>query len=611
MTGYDDTLYVQQNSAAILASWQDSLINPSVILRTLAGTTEDEFLHIGSQMQNFYQRSSDITAMANQLVDAVTGQQIRLLIDRFRQIMADMEIYLSGARSQNHNSCETLERIPVLLEQVSQPLESFRKMTKTLRMLGISTKIESSRLGDMGNGFQTLALDVEKLSELVCQKSVNILEHRHQLSKTIAADLQVVHASETAQNRDVSDILAKTSRNLEELEGVNTRCGTLGNLISSISRDVTANISEVVSSLQMHDMTRQQVEHIVGAVELLSANLRDSTGMASTREIHRKLIIEAGDVCELQSAQLRFATSELSTAVCSIVDNLRDVAAKQASMASEILSTTGLVDSGGGSFMEAMHRGMDTVTAVLTNCAESERGMSATLSHVANTMQEVTGFVTDIESIGSEIGLIALNAQIKAAHTGRDGAALGVLAEAIKRLSVDAIIQTDTVSQILLQINQFTQHLLQEATGGSEQLSRIAAMEKEMSNILLELEHINNALMELLPGLGSMIGALADDIERVTVGIDVHERAQGMAEQVVTCLDTIVAASRELEPASSEFKNNLRHMEEHYTMQSERHIHEAIARKRGGGSFAPSTYIPETEAAACDASEFGANVDLF
>jgi methyl-accepting chemotaxis protein len=594
---------------AVFDEWRTIIAPSRETLQKLAGTTEDEFLQIGSQLQDFYQRSSEITGMANQLVDSVSGEQTHQLIDRLRQMIGDMEAYLSSARSQSSVSCGTLEQILGLLDQVSHPLEGFQKMTKALRMLGISTKIESSRLGEAGLGFLTLAMDVEKLSHLVSEKSTNILSHRHLLAQMITDNLRIVRSSEAVQDKELGGVLASTSCSLEELVSVNNRCSSFGSLVSSVSSEVSGNISEVVSSMQMHDMTRQQVEHVVEALDRLFTKLKNTSSGSPDQDSDRRLIVEAGDVCELQSAQLRFAASELCGAVRSIVDNLRDVASKQGQMASESLATTGVADSSGGSFMDAISRGMGTVTAVLASCAKSDREMAVTLSKVGDTMQEVSSFVTDIEEIGTEIDLIALNAQIKAAHTGTEGAALGVLAEAIKRLSVEAITQTELVSNTLLQINQSTEHLFKGATDETEQLGvRIAAMEHETTNILNALGSMNNDLMSLLSGLGSRVGRLTEDIERATATIDVHERVENMANEVMHSLDMIVATAREREPASLEFKDNLRHMEERYTMQSERHIHEAIARKRSGGTAVAAV---ATKAAVVDESEFGDNVDLF
>lgn len=74
--------------------------------------------------------------------------------------------------------------------------------------------------------------------------------------------------------------------------------------------------------------------------------------------------------------------------------------------------------------MEGISRGLATVTGVLSKCSKTDRELAEIMQKVAQTIGEISGFVTDIEEIGSEIDLIALNSQIKAAHTGVEGAAL-------------------------------------------------------------------------------------------------------------------------------------------------------------------------------------------
>src|SRR6185369_15764269 len=167
-----------------------------------------------------------------------------------------------------------------------------------------------------------LAMDVEKLSYQVNDKSGNILRQRQVLAGMIGENLKIVRSTESAQGIEVSAILKSTANSLEELVSVNERCTRFGALVFSISGEVTGNISEVVASMQSHDITRQQVEHIVEALERLTGDMRKAGDAALDVALLRNLVIEAGDVCELQSAQLRHASSEFYTATCSIVDNL-------------------------------------------------------------------------------------------------------------------------------------------------------------------------------------------------------------------------------------------------------------------------------------------------
>jgi methyl-accepting chemotaxis protein len=598
---------ITQTSDDTIAVWRDAIAPAVTTLRLMAGTTEDEFLQIGSEVQGFYQRSTDITRMSNQLVEIVSNDCVTSLAARLRQMMADMDTYLVEARTRSGDSCNTLEMVLDLLRQLSEPMVGFQKMNKTLRMLSISTKIESSRLGEMGSGFVNLAMDVEKLSHQVNEKSAVILAHQRLLATMIASNLINVRSTEAGQDAQVALSLKETAARLEELVTVNERCTLFGITVSTISAEITANISEVVSSIQMHDMTRQQIEHIVEALERLSGKLAGYKSDAADNDRFQALIAESGDVCELQEAQLRFAAAELYMAVCSILDNLREVADKQSAMAHETQKVTGVAGSSGTSFVDAMSHEMTAVTATLASCALADQDMSDTMKKVAQTISEITTFVTDIEAIGSEIDLIALNAQIQAAHTGPEGAALGVLAEAIKRLSDEAMRQTDAVAKTLTKINAITKHLSVDIDGDEKQLGgRITRIQEEVAEILRALADINTELLLLLSGLSGRVASLTDDVEQLTSRIEVHEQAKGMSERVLAALEQIVAQARLIIPASSEFKQNLHHMEERYTMESERHIHEALARKRSGQD------VVDIQANAHhDDSEFGDNVDLF
>lgn len=589
--------------------WREIITRAIATLGQMAGTTENEFLQIGARLQSFYQRSADISTMSGQLVSVVSGEGVASLTLRLQQMMTDMEEYLTSARARSSESCNTLGQVQIHLDKLSEPLEGFQKMNKSLRMLSISTKIESARLGELGSGFVNLAMDVEKLSHQVNEKSAAILAHRHLLASMIAENLAAVRSTEAEEDAMVLSTLKNTTVHLNELVSVNDRCTRFGTTVSAISGEVAASISEVVSSMQMHDMTRQQLEHVVEALERLVRELDDTSPVDNDRDRFRRLIVEAGDVCELQEAQLRFASGELYTAVCTIIDNLRDIAGKQSIIAQETVTITGATGSTDSSFVDVMTKGMVAVTSVLTSCAWADQNMADIMKKVAQTIDEIANFVTDIEAIGSEIDLIALNAQIKAAHTGPEGAALGVLAEAIKRLSDEAVRQTGSVAVTLNGIHSVTEHLLADSQNEEGRLAtRIASMQDELTEILRTMGGMNAEMHSVLAGLNEEVLSLTQDVDQATSGLDVHERTKAMADVVLDDLQKIVTSSRQIEPASNEFKENLRHMEEHYTMESERHIHEALARKRSGLS---PVSIQSAVVSSPDDSEFGDNVDLF
>lgn len=591
--------------------WQPLLCSSLDTLKQLAGVSEKDFLQIGEQMEMVCARAAEISKEAGLLVEVASGSRMQALLERLRQMIGDIEAYLANARVRGGESCTTLGGVQGLLDQVATPLAGFQNMNMTLHMLGISIKIESARLGEMGNEFVNLALDVEKLSRQVEDKSGAILGHRQSLLEMIAINQSSLQTSESVHYAEVTQALHNSATGLHELEAANDRFTGLGARVVATSADIAANIGEVVASLQFHDINRQQVEHVMQALQQLSAAVTMANETSQDDESRRALVVEVGNVCELQEAQLHFASKELHTAVTSIIENLRHVGVKQTALGQETLAASGVMEVSDTSFIDGISQGMASVTAVLTDCISTDHDMAATMQRVAATVAEITSFVRDIDEIGFEIVLLALNAQIKAAHAGERGAGLGVLAEAIRQLSDEAVQRTDAVSVTLKEIHGATEHLAMDSNDDEAKLcARLMTMEGELADILRMLGEMNAELFELLSKLQGMVNDLSVEVERITSRIDIHERSKVMADEVITVLARIVSQSRDLEPASTDFQEQLRRMEEQYTMESERRIHDAIALKHGV-LLASASQGQTGDSASGSDSEFGDNVDLF
>ena len=586
-------------------AWSLLLASSLQTLRQLAGATEREFLQVGNQMQGVYQKASRLSETSHCLVKVASGQEIHTIMIRLRQILQDMENYLAQAQKQSSGICQSLDLVQALLQKVGPPLEGVKKMSKHLYIFEVSIKIESVHLGDMGSEFVNLAQDIKKLSYQIKEKVDAIHTHREKLIGLIAKNRINLQNAGSIQDTKVALTLENTGESLSELESVNERFSQLGTAISHISDENSNNLSEIVQSMQFHDIYRQQMEHVIEALEKLMKFFADGhqegdEGLA--------LVSRIGDVCELQEAQVQFASEELYTAVSLIVSNLRNIDTKQRQMAHDIYEqTSGDRDASGASFVENVSGRMSSVTGLLAVCARSNAEMAALLQEAAATVMQITSFVSDIEEIGKEIIQIALNARIKASCTGKDGASLSVLAEEIGQLSNAAVQHTDLITATLTEVNSTSQVLSGSVAGSEDAFARkLREMELELGKVLGSLEGMGRELFSLIAQTRDQASVLTQEIETITGGIRVHEKARSKADSVLADLRTIVSQARALQPASAEFKNDLRQMSERYTMESERRIHENVARKHG----VQTMHVQHTDSPRDD-SEFGENVDLF
>lgn len=573
------------------AAWAASLGSVAAELKVVSGTTENEFLSIGGRLQEFYQRAGGISSVATELVGEVAGPQVGTAMNELQTILDEMAHYVNHAQKETDLSAETLNEVIALLEQVSAPLAGFKKINKVLRMLGISTKIESARLGQSAAGFDTLASDVGQLSIQVHEKAAIVLSRKLDLEGAIRQTLSGVLTAGAQQHDLVLGILDRTRTSLAALTEVNSRCGTAATGISSSSDEVSRNIGEVVMSMQAHDIVRQQVEHVEEALRELQSGLNG--GAPDLDEI--------ASVCRLQIAQLKHASSEFGAAVSTIVGSLHEIARKESGLTRETGCMAGIADEAGSGFFSGMQKDLSIVTSALTESSQANRRLCEAMGSVAETVREIGTLVADIETLGEEIKLIALNAQIKSAYTGDEGAALGVLAEAIQRLSVDAIDHTGAVSNALGGIRTVTERLNHGMTEETSALDEeVQRMVDTLLALLGTLRQVNETLRDSLSRMDAEVQDLSEEIEQVTAGITVHETTTRVLGEAIRRLEEIVADAQRIQPGAGQGVN-LDELASRYTMHSERSIHSSVL---GGG-------IPAAAGPASGGGEFDDNIELF
>jgi methyl-accepting chemotaxis protein len=508
---------------------------------------------------------------------------------------------LAPAEDQAGHNIAALRRILDLLDNTEHPLSGFSKIHKTLRMLGIATKIESARLGQSAVGFDTLADDVGLLSVQVQQKAQNIEVLRKELTTTVQKTLELLASIQSEQQADVHNILDKARTGLATLTSINGMCTEAVHFVTSTAEEESRTMGSVVTSMQFHDIVRQQVEHVRDTF----AELGNCIGTAAdSGQPCGYSPAETAHICALQCAQLRHARDELVQAVESIISNLQSIALQQSHIAEATSTGVGSAGNGTNSTLECLEQDLTSVIQLLGKSAEADRNLSAAATSLAGTVGEISGFVGEIEQISEEIELIALNAQIKAARSGIHGAALGVLAEEIQRLSLAAMEQTTAVSGTMMPVAESAAGLCSEVDTQAAMLEdEVSEMAVDINDMLQTIQRVNSELGGQLEQIRHAVENFSDDIREITGGITVHNVIATELDAVVDSLGGITAMTGTTEGALSE--ESLRRLSERYTMQSEWHIHSTLT------GTAMATELFDATDAPADDDGMGDNVELF
>lgn len=588
------------------------------VKRSLAGVVaarERDFLSLGERLHHLQARAEELATRSAELAAMTSGESMNELLGRlsgeFEQLTQACEL------GNSRDSLEELGAVRSIVADLEKISSEFGRIVKRLSMLGISTRIESARLGSKGLGFSTLSDDVEKLAITIVGYSTQISERNRALSGFVdeaeAKTRTVVANQENCSNT----IFAGLRENIEALSRLADSSAALSDTISGRTKTISANVSSAVLSMQFHDIVRQQVEHVEQATDDVTQVVANreasepdaaSPGPDGFTEGEREITAWVRDVINLQCSQLTNARERFVSAVETLVENLRDIASSVMGIGGEILEAS--QESRSGADLHRVAEDVGRVKEALRGFAAKGEELAGIMTAVADTISEMTGYVGKIEDVGSEIELIAINASIKAAHTGEEGAALGVLASAIQGLSVEARKQTDEVSRILREVAK-SSNILQDNASISYDLSQVDAVAANLDGLLERIADMDRRRTAMFAEIADKSSELGEAVQGLASGVHFHEEVGERLETARKSLESFGGVAQAIAPMETDARRpeRLRELFSRYTMEAERDVHESVF--GASGQARPETQRQEASPAATGGDGFGDNVELF
>ncbi|MBG3877829.1 methyl-accepting chemotaxis protein [Desulfovibrio oxamicus] len=584
-------------------------------LAQLVQRREDDFLALGAELQDVAMRVQDIAADSQQLNRIASGDTVRHILEELVSELDAMQTLCHV--DDDAEDLAMLARARELVHELSRSIRDYARVVRTLQMLGISTRIESARLGSDGRGFSTLADDVEKLGYKIVEYSDRITQQ----AKTLDSLAEKAEAS-TREMREMQrecaySVFGSLRENMDTLHEVAEGSRKASEDVRGHTADIAASMGRIIGSLQFHDIVRQQVEHVEEALTDARACLEgapvnvpaNAPEDAAADEAMAVELAVAADICALQEAQLENARVSFSDAVSTLRRELTAIAASVRGVGQRTGGFTDeachVEDCGGTAVLDRMERSVTEIATRMLSLAEQGERMGNVMVEVAEMVAQMSVFLEDIEDVGDEIELIALNASIRAAHTGDKGKALGVLASSIQRLSQDAGESTMALATLLREVDGVAGQLKSYATAYLDS-SRVSEISGELEGLTRGLREVNGEAAQLFARVGSACTELAARVDHVVRGLDFDAQVAAGLSDAAGDMGEMAASLRERVPASARAvaSRRLAAMRDRYTMEQERVLH---GRVLGGGHAAQDAAVSVDESG----DGYGDNVELF
>jgi methyl-accepting chemotaxis protein len=266
-----------------------------------------------------YASMTEIVRTQLEGVNAETGKAALMLVERLRSIDGGVDAILSAINKSAtasgelvslskdeaftkllqmgnvvaEDSADNAERMRASLadtERLFRFIDEIKEVAEQTNILALNASIEAARAGESGRAFAVVAREVRKLSTRSTELAKRIQLDIESVFATLKMHFQeLLSRSELSQQQVQSSIAEELANLTDQLSRLmETQDGTIQD-VQRRGEEVASLVIDLLANLQFQDVTRQQVEHVVGAMTSIDEHneaLRDFLlGTADARDV--------------------------------------------------------------------------------------------------------------------------------------------------------------------------------------------------------------------------------------------------------------------------------------------------------------------------------------
>ena len=548
-------------------------------LKDLNRSTEEDFLAIGGKLMTFLSDSRQLHDGIVSLTGLGSGEQAELACDA----LGSVRLFVGDMLGRCENGGRTLLVLQAGADRIRRGFSSFGKIVLSFRMAAIAARIEVAHLASSQQNLENLADDVTSCSDGIRERVARILAVAADFDSRIAETLREVSSFEAIQMRELPSLLAAVDADvcLFQTRRQKTTEGSLklAAELDSVARELGA----VATSIQFHDITRQQIEHVIDALQAVIGKARK--GPISSAD---------ASMVRLQKRQLESAAASFGRSTAKINRDLETITARVTEMAASGNRVDCSGDGEQDTFLDGMRRRFAAIARAVAELHSLELGTRTVVADLRETSRGLGSAVSELQSIEAQLGHISINAVVSACRIGARGNGLEVIAGVIRELKMESASRStdagDALGLIASAIVSLTGNQVPEASDDSA-----AVLLGNLASRVSDLQKAGATGIEA----AARVGTLAENLRASLVAARDHfEIGQLFAATVDRCCKALDEVASQAPPAPFSDGAAVEDMAaDRYTMETERKVHRALA---NGEANLPFDEEPEILSDACE-----------
>ncbi len=565
-------------------------------LHSVGGAVEEHFLDIGKRLASAIAILETITAVFENLAVDLAGDTLT----RATGHLTEAATQVSGMGRAMQAQRTVILSLDGKLAAINGNLAHLRQTMKLVDILAKNGKIQAANIDRSGVDFSVFTKEVDRMVALARASLDGLQQDLARLGQELGAAGRGYEEFDRQQAETIANIPKWLGDSVDVAAAQRQRAADGATMIREKSLQISEKVGAAVLALQIGDMTRQRIQHVEEALDLLRGFLGTAgAGPGDRQEWWRSLNpdernVVIVEICRLQSAQLGHAAGGFENGVGEIVTALTGLSAD----AQKLLK----LSTGGG---DGRRQGRARFLGELEDNVSRALGLLQDFKIARNQSDRVAGTVVDavmrsaehigtVQSLEVDLRILGLNMTLKCGRLGEAGNTLSKIAHELRDCADRTTEDATTVMQGLDDITKVAEQM---AGGGQgAKIDDIGIVEKILTESVGNLGGAGQALASALTRLAEDSSAVVAVLDETASRIGFREKICRILRQGATTLDRIAdsvgssaAGAAETPRIKSEI---LAQFGARYTMASERTIHQMMSSTMSGAPASMAAVSP-------------------
>ncbi|HTJ00936.1 MAG TPA: hypothetical protein VL527_18785 [Dongiaceae bacterium] len=529
------------------------------------GGTETEFVGLARALQHLFGTAKELADLVGTRLGSVRKVLDEVHITGADGLAAGTLHDLQAGLAEAADELNTLKGVGHDLRRLRVQVENIDRVGVSVRASVFGFAVESARTADCQHTFGSFISELRNLGDRITAVAEAIATHAaatrqsqdHEWTALSAHHAQLCQLVE--QSRTTSEVAAAEAQRV--LDRV------LGGLQEAETHmtQVMHHAGEAVYYLQFGDIVRQKTEHVTAALSEAAEEL----DQAVTRRDFAAKAAAADHVIAIQIRQLELVQTEVAAARRQLAESFEALATAAGQLHEALGRWQEHPTSSGSGCIDAFKAELARLEQLHRQGHDLRLGARRSKQNAITASQELVGHVKQVRTLNADIHLLALNAIVKTAALGNQGATLSVLSAHVDSLYCESSGIVGDVTTILDSVLQQTR-----AAADDSDLSAEATRESRLHAGTEHIESACNACHTAFASATALVGKQQAALESSRGCLDFLTRHAAVIGGQIAELQ---AFRQTLSPwagaAAVPAAATLEGLHGRYTMQSERDIH--------------------------------------